>query len=76
MVGHPEAESPLVPLAPPGEARAGRQDRAVARLEEAVAAPRAGPAAGRRVAAQAPSASASGFAEASAAQVHHLTDSF
>ena len=74
MVEHPEAESPLVPLAPPGEARAGRQ--AVARLEEAVAAPRAGPAAGRRVAAQAPSASASGFAEASAAQVHHLTDSF
>ena len=74
MVGHPEAESPLVPLAPPGEARAGRQ--AVARLEEAVAAPRAGPAAGRWVAAQAPSASASGFAEASAAQVHHLTDSF
>ena len=74
MVGHPEAESPLVPLAQPGEARAGRQ--AVARLEEAVAAPRAGPAAGRRVAAQAPSASASGFAEASAAQVHHLTDSF
>ena len=48
----------------------------MARLEEAVAAPRAGPAAGRRVAAQAPSASASGFAEASAAQVHHLTDSF